>query len=136
MCIAKRHSGRVYLNYFVETQRGSYAWDPEEHIVRENRTETLDASRQVVRERGVVLPRGGKIVQEFARHLAADVKQLVEDEATGQQAYRYVRTGTDHYSLAFTYDCIAWSRDSCSSGRVVVGTADDDFYDPILHEKF
>jgi hypothetical protein len=22
-----------------------------------------------------------------------------------------VRTGTNHFSLAFTYDCIAWSRD-------------------------
>jgi hypothetical protein len=23
----------------------------------------------------------------------------------------YVKTGTNHYSFAFTYDCIAWSRD-------------------------
>ena len=122
---AKRHPGQVYLNYFVETQRGSYAWDPEEHIVRENRTETLDASRQVVREREVVLPRGGEILREFARHLAADVKQLVEDEATGQQAYRYVRTGTDHYSLAFTYDCIAWSRESRGPCVMQVGSPKD-----------
>ena len=42
--------------------------------------------------------------------MAADVKQLVEDEETGAQSYRYVRTGTDHYSLAFTYDCIAATR--------------------------
>ena len=41
--------------------------------------------------------------------MAADVKQLVEDDATGAKSFRYVRTGTDHYSLAFTYDCIAWS---------------------------
>ncbi len=40
------------------------------------------------------------------------MKQLVEDEDTGAQAYRYIKTGTNHYSLAFTYDCIAWSRDS------------------------
>ncbi len=51
-------------------------------------------------------------MREFAEHMAADVKQLVEDEATGAKAYRYVRTGTDHYSLAFTYDCVAWSRES------------------------
>jgi hypothetical protein len=108
-----RHSGRAYLNYFVESQRGSYSWDYKESIVRENRTEALDASRQIVRDRKVVLPRGGKVIQEFASHLAADVKQLIEDEETGAQQYRYVRTGTNHYSLAFTYDCIAWSRDSC-----------------------
>ena len=44
--------------------------------------------------------------------MTADVKQLVEDDQTGAQAYRYVKTGTNHYSLAFTYDCIAWSRDT------------------------
>ena len=37
------------------------------------------------------------------------------DQETGAQSYRYVRTGTDHYSLAFTYDCIAWSRDQPSN---------------------
>ncbi|MCP4003132.1 MAG: phage tail protein [bacterium] len=109
---AKRHSGRVYLNYFVESQRGSYSWDYSEQIVRENRTEALDASRQVVRDRKVVLPRGGELMREFASHMSADVKQLVEDADTGAQAYRYVRIGTDHYSLAFTYDCIAWSRET------------------------
>ena len=51
-------------------------------------------------------------MQGFAQHMASDVKQLVEDEDTGAKSFRYVKTGTDHYSLAFTYDCIAWSRDS------------------------
>jgi hypothetical protein len=107
---ARRFQGRVYLNYFVESQRGSYSWDANERIVRENRTEALDASRKAIRDRTVVLPRAGKLMQEFAAHLVADVKQLVEDEQTGAQSYRYVRTGTDHYSLAFTYECIAASR--------------------------
>ena len=60
-------------------------------------------------------------MQEFAEHMASDVKQLVEDEDTGARSYRYVRTGTDHYSLAFTYDCIAWSRDAWGGGRCCVG---------------
>ena len=39
--------------------------------------------------------------------------------------------------LAFTYDCIAWSRDICQgAGRVVVCVHDPDFYDPILHDPF
>ena len=107
---ANRHSGRVFQNYFVESQRGGYSWDYKEQIVRENRTEALDASRKIVRDRRVVLPRAGKLMEEFANHLAADVKQLVEDEDTGAQAYRYIKTGVNHYSLAFAYDCIAWSR--------------------------
>ena len=52
------------------------------------------------------------------RHGVADINQLVEDEATGQKSYRYVRTGTDHYSLAFTYDCIAWSTEQSSGIEV------------------
>ena len=107
---AKRHAGNVYLNYFVESQRGSYNWNSQEHIVQENRTEALDASRQAIREGKVVLPRGGPVIQEFAEHVAADVKQLVEDRDTGAKSFRYVRTGVDHYSLAFTYECIAASR--------------------------
>jgi hypothetical protein len=108
---ARRFPGRVYVNYFVESQRGSYAWDRPERIVRENRTEALDASRKVVRDGRIVFPRAGRLMEEFADHMAADVKQLNEDEATGAKAFRYVRTATDHYSLAFTYDCIAWSRE-------------------------
>ena len=107
---ARRHPGRVYLNYFLESQRGSYNWNHTDWIVQENRTEALDASRQAVREKKVLLPRGGEVVREFAEHMAADVKQLVEDEDTGAKSFRYVRTGTDHYSLAFTYECIAATR--------------------------
>jgi hypothetical protein len=134
---ANRHSGSVYLNYFVESQRGSYSWDPKESIVRENRTEAMDASRQIVRDRNVVLPRGGKVVHEFAAHLAADVKRLVEDEETGARQFRYVKTGTNHYSLAFTYDCIAWSRDRGRPGIMFVGGSEDPLDpDNLLTMKF
>ena len=86
---------------------------------------TLDASRQIVRDGKVVVPRGGGVVREFAKHLSSDVKQLIEDEETGAQQFRYIRTKTNHYSLAFTYDCIAWSRDSGVTGRWYVGGPED-----------
>jgi len=35
--------------------------------------------------------------------MADDAKVLEEDEATGAEKYRYIRTAEDHYSLAFTY---------------------------------
>ena len=65
------------------------------------------------------IPRRGALVEEFAEHVASDVKQLVEDEDTGAKSYRYVRTGTNHFSLALTYDCIAWSRERFSSPGAV-----------------
>ena len=75
-----------------------------------NRTEALDASRADVRSKQVVLPRRQPIVETFATHMAADAKLLDEDEETGAQRYRYIRTGPDHYSLAFTYAWLATRR--------------------------
>ena len=74
-------------------------------MVQINRTEALDASRAAIRERKIVLPRRGPLVDLFARHMAADAKILDEDAETGAKKYRYVRVGEDHLSLAFTY---AW----------------------------
>ena len=42
-------------------------------------------------------------METFARQLAADAKVLDEDEATGAKKFRYIKTGTNHFSLAFTY---------------------------------
>ena len=108
---ARRHMGCVFLNYFNEHQKGSPAWNYEDYIVQENRTEALDLSRAAIRNRQVVLPRQSRLVDEFARHLANDAKVLEEDEDTGAMAYRYRRTGVDHFSLAFTYDCLASTRE-------------------------
>src|SRR3990172_8915357 len=102
---AVRHRGKVYLNFFNEHQRGETKWDRDALTVQVNRTEALDASRAAVREKKVVLPRRLPIVETFARHMAADAKILEEDEETGAKRYKYVRTGEDHFSLAFTY---AW----------------------------
>jgi hypothetical protein len=126
---AGRFPGRVWLNYFNEHQKGAYSWDEDERIVKENRTEALDASRRAIRDGLVVLPRRSPLVEDFAGHMAADAKRLVEDEETGSQLYRYVRTGADHFSLAFTYDCVAWSDEAAGRGSpliVVGGLADEE----------
>ena len=104
---ARRHEGRVYQNYFNEHQRGSVAWKPDSFVVQENRTEALDLSRATIRKGIVLLPRRGRLVEELAQHMASDVKRLEEDADTGSKSYRYVRTAADHFSLAFTYECLA-----------------------------
>ena len=81
-------------------------------MVQINRTEALDASRDAIRRQKVVLPRQTPIVVEFAQHMAADAKILDEDPDTGAQKYRYIRTGVDHFSLAFTYAWMAACRHS------------------------
>ncbi len=112
---ARRHPGRVHLSFFNEHQRGSPKWDRESMTVQVNRTEALDASRAAIREKRVALPRRQPIVEEFATHMAGDAKVLEEDPDTGAKRYKYVRTGPDHFSLAFTY---AWLAASAPERRI------------------
>src|SRR5262249_34523052 len=77
---SNRHRGKVYMNFFIESQRGEPEWDTANGIVRIHRTDALDASRAAIRERKVILPRREPIVEHFAAHLAADAKMLDENE--------------------------------------------------------
>ena len=113
---SERHRGRVWMNYFNESQKGAFKWDQETHIVQVNRTEALDAAKKGIRDAEVILPRRIPLLDVFAEHLASDAKKLIEDEETGSKTYRYIRTGTNHYSLAFTYDWIASEQERRYSG--------------------
>ena len=42
--------------------------------------------------------------------MACDAKALDEDPDTGAKKYRYVRTGENHFSMAFTYACLVLER--------------------------
>ena len=104
---ARRHGGQVYLCFFNHNQRGAAQWDQSARQVVVNRTEALDASRAAIREKKIVLPRRVPIVEEFAQHMTCDAKVLDEDEETGIKKYRYIRTGENHFSMAFTYARLA-----------------------------
>jgi hypothetical protein len=104
---ARRHGRKVFLCSFNTTQRGEPQWDRDARWVAVHRTDALDMSRGAIREAKVVLPREEPIVREFAEHMTCDAKVLDEDEETGAKRYRYVRTGEDHFSLAFTYAWLA-----------------------------
>lgn len=106
---AARHRGKVYMSFFNENQRGELQWDHHGRTVQVNRTEALDMSRAAIRERKVTLPRRDALVELFSRHMSCDAKQLDEDPDTGMKKYRYIRTGEDHFSLAFTYAMLAAS---------------------------
>jgi hypothetical protein len=72
------------------------------------------------------------LLQTFAEHLASDAKKLVENDETGAKSYRYVRTGTNHYSLAFTYDWIASENERRHyDGFIWFGDDDDDHPTPM-----
>ena len=116
---ATRHRGRVFMNFFNEHQRGAAAWNQQAQTVQVNRTEAIDASRAAVRGKRLTLPRQGPHIDLFAQHMAADAKVLDEDEKTGVKKFRYIKTGENHFSFAFTYAWMAASDMSGARGHLV-----------------
>jgi hypothetical protein len=106
---AQRHPGVAFMCQFVESQRGGPSWDWKSQMVAVNRTDALDASRAAIRKGEMILPRRQPLLEEFAQHMSCDAKVLIEDLETGTKKYKYVKTGTNHYSFAFTYACLALS---------------------------
>ena len=104
---AKRWPGRVYLNYYQEKRKGSYAWNDAEMIVACNRTESMDASHQEIVNKQLCLPKRCGMTEVFAKHLNNVAKKLEEDEDTGSKRYVYVKLGPDHFRHAFNYEAMA-----------------------------
>lgn len=42
--------------------------------------------------------------------MSCDAKKIEEDEDTGERKARYIRTGANHFSMAFTYACLGLFR--------------------------
>lgn len=114
---AEAHKGRVFLCYYNEHQKGSYAWNEKEFIVQCNRTESMDASHKEVADQRLIVPRRNEMVETFAQHLHNVARKLVEEEEldrktglkrkTGTKRYVYVQLGPDHFRHAFNYECMA-----------------------------
>ncbi len=104
---AERHTGKVFLSFYREHQKGRYLWNARDLTVTSNRTESLDASHNEILNGQIILPRAVDIVQQFARHLHNVAKKLDEDEETGSKRYVYVKLSEDHFRHAYNYEAMA-----------------------------
>ena len=104
---ANRNSGKVFLNFYVEKQKGKTKWDEEKMIVQENRTESMDSSHNNFFDGVNVLPPRSPDVEEFAKHICNVAKKLEEDDETGSKRYVWVKLGPDHFRHADNYANIA-----------------------------
>jgi hypothetical protein len=104
---ANRHSGRVFMNFYRDFQKGKYKWDEEDWTVTCNRTESLDASHNMILMGEMILPQRNEVVEEFAGHLHNTAKKLEEDEDSGSKRYVYVRLGLDHFRHSLNYMVMA-----------------------------
>lgn len=100
---AERNRGRVYMNFYNEYQKGSLKWNDKELIVGGNRTETLDASHNLITTQNISLPRESDTIRLFAHQMHNVAKRLEVDEDSGSQRYVYLRLGEDHFRHAFNY---------------------------------
>lgn len=109
--LAKAFPGRVHLAYYSEGKRE----EPELHARRDtvvtDRTEALDRMVAALKSAEIALPaRLDQRLEELIRHLTSIAKVLHEDERTGRQVARYLRTGPDHFAHALAYECLAADR--------------------------
>ena len=70
---------------------------------------------------------GVPIVRVKAERIADVCRFLKEDAETGAKSYKYIKAGTNHFSFAFTYDCIAASRDEYIDPNLYGWFGPDDF---------
>lgn len=104
---AERNKGRVFINYYVESQKQKPKWNEEDMTVSINRTESLDMSHQDIQAGKVLLPQRCEAMEEFAKHCHNVAKKLEEDDQTGSKRYVYVKLGPDHYRHAYNYMVMA-----------------------------
>jgi hypothetical protein len=104
---AAEHPGKAYICFYSEHQKGGLSWNEKEGVVTANRTESLDASHNLISGGKVLLPRESEVMREFASHGANIARVLQTDPETGASKYTYLKTGDDHYRHAFNYFAMA-----------------------------
>ena len=99
---------------YRETQRGNTFFDENSGIVRTNRNEVLDATHNLVIERGrLELPRTNSELEKYVKQMCNTAKVLMQDEFSGHKEYRYRKLGGsmgDHYRHATNYCLLASER--------------------------
>jgi hypothetical protein len=104
---AKAHNGRVWLCDYQDTIKAGPVWDEPKWLVKVNRTETCDATHDIIQEDMIQLPRKNDEVMLFSKQASAIAKILEEDKESGSRTYVYKKLGDDHYRHALNYFWIA-----------------------------
>jgi hypothetical protein len=105
---AERFRGRVFLSFYRDNMKGKYRWSEKDLTVASDRTESLDASGNVIYKKAIILPRESEIIRTFAQHMSGTAKKLIEDSQTGSQRYVYIKLAPDHFRHSFSYAVMSW----------------------------
>ena len=109
---ARRYRGRVWLSYYGNS-KGRVAWgfDAENTaIVNVNRTEALDAWRDLHRQGKRRIPRIEGQVTTYVKQMTNILRSVEEDPVTGAKRATWIKRGPDHFAHADSYSEIALGR--------------------------
>jgi len=123
---AKAHPGLVYLCYYVSFRNKDVIWKEDDDgascRVNIDRVESLDATIRMIKRHGLEIPFNGAPLDELADHLHALVRTRRADPGTGEQFFRYVSAGDDHFAHALNYCRIAQEkgRENQRQTRIII----------------
>ena len=103
-----RHKHKAWMCFYMDHQKGSYAWNEETRQVSVNRTESLDYGTDAMIKKKMVLPQRSDMIERFAAH-CGNVAKVVEDKG-GDRRYVYKKIGPDHFRHSLNYAQIAATR--------------------------
>ncbi len=107
--------------------------DDEQGVYVIARTEMFDKTHAWVKDRGLIIPRKSKEVDEFAKQMCNCAKVLEENEQ-GDRIYRYRKLGDDHYRNAVNYLYLALTNlhdyDMKPEGQLA--SVGNESYDPLM----
>jgi Phage terminase large subunit (GpA) len=92
-----------YLTGKPEPERKTVNKEERDQKIEVHRTSALDALLELIRNKGIELPKRDQVVEEFAQQVENLVRIEEMSESTGEMKHRYIDTGPDHYAHAAVY---------------------------------
>lgn len=109
---ARRFRGRVWLAYYGN-QKGRVSWGYDQEnspIVNVNRTEALDAWRDLHKQGKRRIPRIEGQMTAYVKQMTNILRSVEEDPVTGAKRATWIKRGPDHFAHADSYAEIALGR--------------------------
>ena len=104
---ARRHKGKVYLNFYNEHQRGFLCMGRSQShgAVQPDREPRCEPQGDI--RPGSYPSKGMRDCEDFRGASAQHGQEAREDKDTGSKRYVYVKLGPDHFRHAFNYEAMA-----------------------------
>lgn len=114
-------SGKGWMVRYEDSQKGPYEWKDDIKEVRVNRTESLDRTMFLFKNKHFELPKRTELVEQIARELCNIVKTLEEDPDTGKKEYYYKKIGPEDFTHSLNYALVCGYSGSKQFDKNTVG---------------